>query len=188
MMTGIRSEREKMLSGESYFAMDAELVKMRRRARSICRQLNALSDDDEQERKALIRSLFCTESENVWVTSPFHCDYGVNIKVGERVLFNFNCVVLDCAEVHIGDNVLIGPGVHIYTGQHPLDAARRVKGECSARSVVIGADVWIGGGAIICPGVRIGKGSVIGAGSVVTRDIPEGVVCAGNPCRVLRKL
>lgn len=184
----MRSEREKMLAGEAYHAMDPELVAMRRRARGLCRQINACSDDDEAERNALIHSLFETTSENVWIAAPFQCDYGVNIKLGERVLFNFNCVVLDCAEVHIGDNVLVGPGVHIYTGFHPMNPVKRVAGECLARSVVIGPDVWIGGGAIICPGVNIGSRSVIGAGSVVTRDIPEGVVAAGNPCRVIRPL
>lgn len=116
---------------------------------------------------------------------PFHCDYGSNIELGERVFFNFDCVVLDVARVVIGDYTLFGPAVQVYTATHPMDAQLRRSQE-SAKSIEIGADVWIGGGAIICPGVRIGARAVIGAGSVVTRDIPEAVLAAGNPCRPIR--
>ena len=118
---------------------------------------------------------------------PFFCDYGSNIQLGERVFFNFNCVVLDVCCVTIGDHTLIGPAVQIYTATHPLDAAQRRLAE-SGKPVEIGSDVWIGGGAIILPGVRIGARTVIGAGSVVTRDVPDEVFAAGNPCRVIRHL
>jgi len=118
---------------------------------------------------------------------PFHCDYGANIKLGTRVFFNFNCVVLDVCEVRIGDYTLFGPGVQILTPLHPLDAARRRKQEYG-KPIEIGADVWVGGGALILAGVRVGARAVIGAGSVVTRDIPEDVFAAGNPCRVVRDL
>ena len=124
----------------------------------------------------------------MWIQPLFHCDYGTNIRVGEKVFFNFNCVVLDVMEVKIGSNVLFGPAVQIYTAMHPMSAVERRTWLEYAKPVEIGSDVWVGGGAIICPGVKIGSGTVIGAGSVVTRDIPEGVFAAGNPCRVIRGL
>lgn len=126
--------------------------------------------------------------EGVWIEPPFHCDYGSNIILGDKVYFNFNCVILDCAAVTIGSNVCFGPAVQIYTATHPLNAIERRAGLEFAKSIEIADDVWIGGGAIICPGVRIGARSVIGAGSVVTRDVPADVIAAGNPCRALRTL
>jgi maltose O-acetyltransferase len=124
----------------------------------------------------------------VWIEPPFYCDYGINITLGDRVFFNFNCVVLDVAPVRVRSGVLFGPAVQIYAATHPLSAAERRTGLESGRAVEVGDDVWVGGGAIICPGVRVGARSVIGAGSVVTRDIPEGMFAAGNPCRVIREL
>lgn len=121
------------------------------------------------------------------IQPPFHCDYGVNITLGARVFFNFNCVVLDVCRVTIGDYSMFGPAVQIYTATHPLDAATRRLQEYG-KPVVIGDDVWVGGGAIICPGVTVGSRSVIGAGSVVTRDVPDDVFAAGNPCRVIRAI
>jgi maltose O-acetyltransferase len=118
---------------------------------------------------------------------PFFCDYGWNILLGQKCFFNFNCIVLDVCEVRVGDFTLFGPAVQIYAATHPMNAALRRKQEFG-RPIEIGSDVWVGGGAIICPGVRIGSRSVIGAGSVVTRDIPEGVFAAGNPCRVIREI
>jgi maltose O-acetyltransferase len=123
----------------------------------------------------------------VWMQPPFYCDYGSNIFLGTRVFFNFNCVVLDVCAVRIGDYTLFGPSVQIYTAMHPLDAELRRRHEF-AKPVTIGDDVWVGGAAVICPGVTIGSKAVIGAGSVVTRDIPENVFAAGNPCRVIRTL
>ena len=124
----------------------------------------------------------------LWIEPPFYCDYGTNIAVGRNVYMNFNCVILDVAPVTIGDNVMMGPAVQIYTASHPLRAAERTAGREFARPVAVGADVWIGGAAVINPGVRIGRGAVIGSGSVVTRDIPESVLAAGNPCRVIRRI
>jgi maltose O-acetyltransferase len=118
---------------------------------------------------------------------PFYCDYGTNIELGERVFFNFNCIVLDVCPVRIGDFTLFGPAVQIYTPLHPFNAAQRRREE-SGKPIEIGSDVWVGGGAIILPGVSIGSRAVIGAGSVVTRDVPEGVFAAGNPCRVIRTI
>ena len=131
--------------------------------------------------------LFAAGGETAWLQPPFHCDFGTNIELGERVFFNFNCVVLDVCRVRIGDFSFFGPGVQIYTPLHPLNAAQRRHSEYG-RPVEIGSDVWVGGGAIILPGVRIGSRAVIGAGSVVTRDVPEGVLTVGNPCRVVREI
>ncbi|MHB1560036.1 MAG: sugar O-acetyltransferase [Isosphaeraceae bacterium] len=179
------SQREKMLAGELYDPMDSELVRARDRARDLCQDLNATREAQADERRRILAELFGSGGETVWMQPPFYCDYGSNIHLGERVFFNFNCVVLDVCRVTIGDFTLFGPAVQIYTATHPMDAMLRRRQEF-ARPIEIGADVWVGGGAIICPGVRIGARSVIGAGSVVTRDVPEGVFAAGNPCRVIR--
>jgi len=181
----VPSEREKMLAGEMYDPFDLELVAARERARDLCQDLNATRESQAEERRRILRKLLGTGGDSVWMQPPFFCDYGANIHLGERVFFNFNCVVLDVAEVKIGDFTLFGPSVQIYTATHPMDAAERRLHEY-AKPITIGSDVWVGGAAVICPGVSIGSKSVIGAGSVVTRDIPEGVFAAGNPCRVIR--
>lgn len=181
------SEWEKMLRGELYNPLEPELVEARNRARDLCQDLNATRESDEVERRRILVELFGAGGDTVWMQPPFYCDYGTNIELGERVFFNFNCVVLDVARVTIGSYTLFGPSVQIYTATHPFDAALRRRQEF-AKPIAIGSDVWVGGGAIICPGVHIGSRSVIGAGSVVTRDIPEGVFAAGNPCRVIRSI
>lgn len=181
----IRSEREKMLAGELYDAMDPALVASRNRARDLCQALNATREADSEGRRRILKDLFGAGGDSVWMQPPFFCDYGSNIHLGERVFFNFNCVVLDVCTVRIGSFTLFGPGVQIYTPLHPLDAELRRHQEYG-KPVEIGSDVWVGGGAIILPGVRIGARAVIGAGSVVTRDVPEGAFAAGNPCRVIR--
>jgi maltose O-acetyltransferase len=183
----MQSERQKMLAGEPYDPLDPELVAARARARDLCQALNATTEAQQQERRRLLRELFRAGGDSVWMQPPFYCDYGANIELGERVFFNFNCVVLDVCPVRIGSFTLIGPAVQIYTPMHPLNAALRRSQEFG-KPVEIGADVWVGGGAIILPGVRIGSRAVVGAGSVVTRDIPAGVFAAGNPCRVIREL
>jgi maltose O-acetyltransferase len=181
----MKSERDKMLAGEPYDALDPELVSARARARDLCQDLNATRESQEAARRAILRQLFARGGDTVWMQPPFFCDYGCNIELGERVFFNFNCVVLDVCRVEIGDFSLFGPAVQIYTPLHPFDAEQRRREEFG-KPVRIGSDVWVGGGAIILPGVHIGSRSVIGAGSVVTRDIPDGVFAAGNPCRVIR--
>lgn len=183
----MRSERDRMLAGEPYNGFDPALVALRNRARGLCQRLALLPPDDDAAREALLAELFGKPS-NVYVTPPFFCDYGLHITLGRNVYFNFNCVVLDVAEVRIGDNVLFGPAVQVYTATHPLDAELRASGVESGAAITIGDDVWIGGGAIVCPGVTIGARSVIGAGSVVTRDVPADMFAAGNPCRVIRSL
>lgn len=181
------SEWQKMVNGELYNALDLELVQARTRARDLCQDLNATRGAQDEERRSILRQLFARGGDTVWMQPPFFCDYGINIELGERVFFNFNCVVLDVARVAIGDYTLFGPAVQIYTATHPFDAALRRSQEF-AKPIDIGSDVWVGGGAIICPGVRIGARAVIGAGSVVTKDIPDDVFAAGNPCRVIRSV
>ena len=186
-MRTMPTERERMLAGELYDPFDPELVAGRERARNLCWALNATLEADVDERRRLLGELFGTGGDTVWMQPPFYCDYGTNIELGERVYFNFNCVVLDVCPVRIGSFTLFGPAVQILTPLHPLDHELRRKQEYG-KPIEIGADVWVGGGALILPGVRIGSRSVIGAGSVVTRDIPEGVLAAGNPCRVIRPI
>jgi maltose O-acetyltransferase len=183
----MRSEREKMLAGELYDPLDRELVAARDRARDLCQGLNATHESERDERRRIVRELFGAGGDTAWIQPPFFCDYGSNILLGERVFFNFNCIVLDVCQVTVGDYTLFGPAVQVYTAMHPMNAERRRKQEF-AKPIEIGSDVWVGGGAILCPGVRIGSRCVIGAGSVVTRDIPDGVFAAGNPCRVIREI
>ena len=181
------SEREKMLAGELYDPLDPELAAARVRARDLCQALNATREADVDERRRILVDLFGAGGEHAWMQPPFFCDYGHHIFLGRGVFFNFNCVVLDVCPVRIGDFTLFGPSVQIYTATHPLDYRLRRSRELG-RPVAIGADVWVGGAAILCPGITIGDRSVIGAGSVVTRDLPADVFAVGNPCRVVRTL
>ncbi len=181
------SEMEKMLAGELYNPFVPELIQARDRARDLCQDLNDTRERDQATRRRILIELFGQGGDSVSIQPPFFCDYGSNIFLGRNVYFNFNCVVLDVSHVDIGDFTLIGPAVQIYTAMHPMNAELRRRQEY-AKSVSIGSDVWIGGAAVICPGTTIGSKSVIGAGSVVTRDIPSGVFAAGNPCRVIREI
>jgi maltose O-acetyltransferase len=181
------TERGKMLAGELYDPMDPELVAGRERARDLCQALNATREGEQEERRRILRDLFGAGGDTVWMQPPFHCDYGANIHLGERVFFNFNCVVLDVCPVRIGDFTLFGPGAQVLTPLHPMNAELRRREEYGA-PIDIGSDVWVGAGALILPGVTIGDRAVIGAGSVVTRDVPAGVFAAGNPCRVIREI
>jgi maltose O-acetyltransferase len=183
----MRTEKDKMLAGEFYDPLDPELVQARERARNWCQDLNASREQDQDARRSILKQLFGQGGDSVWMQPPFFCDYGSNILLGQRVFFNFNCVVLDVCSVKIGDFTLFGPAVQIYTATHPMDAELRRHKEF-AKPIEIGHDVWVGGGAIICPGVKIGARTVIGAGSVVTRDVPDRVFAAGNPCRVIREI
>jgi maltose O-acetyltransferase len=183
----MRTEKEKMLAGELYDPLDPELSRERLQCRNLLKAFNDTREDQTAERTELLKQLFGAET-GVWIQPPFFCDYGTNIRVGSKVFFNFNCVILDVMAVTIGDNVLCGPSVQIYAATHPMDAGTRGKWLEFAKPVSIGSDVWVGGAAIICPGVTIGSRSVIGAGSVVTRDVPDDVFAAGNPCKVIKRL
>ena len=181
------SERQRMVAGELYDPMDAELVTARTSARNLCQLLNASAEADTGTRRQILEELFGAGGDSVLMQPPFFCDYGANIELGERVFFNFNCIILDVCPVRIGSFTLFGPSVQILTPMHPWNAEARRKKEFG-KPVEIGSDVWVGGGAIILPGVRIGARAVIGAGSVVSRDIPDGTFAAGNPCRVVREI
>ncbi|OON67695.1 sugar O-acetyltransferase [Hymenobacter sp. CRA2] len=184
----MKTEKEKMLSGELYNALDPQLTAERLQARLLLKALNDSPEDQPEERQRVLQQLLPHAGPNLWLQPPFYCDYGTNIHLGEQVFFNFNCVVLDVAPVSIGHRTLLGPNVQVYTATHPLDHQVRATGLEAGKPIVIGDDVWIGGSVVICPGVSIGSRSVIGAGSVVTRDIPADVFAAGNPCRVIRSL
>jgi maltose O-acetyltransferase len=178
-----------MVRGEPYDPRDAELVQARRRARALLAAYNATAASvDTGRRGALLRNLLARAGEGCWIEPPFQCDYGFNIELGEGAYMNFNCVILDAAPVTIGRHVLFGPGVQLYTAGHPLDAHERRAGFEWGKPIAIGDDAWIGGNVVVLPGVTIGARAVVGAGSVVTRDLPPDVLAAGNPCRVLRSL
>lgn len=182
----MNTQHHLMLAGDLYNASDAELVAMRRNARRLTRLFNESKEEEVERRRSLITELFGAVGPKFEIEPPFRCDYGVNIHAGDNLYMNFGCVLLDCAPIRIGRNALFAPNVHLYAATHPVDPRVRATGLELARPITIGDDVWLGGGVIVCPGVTIGDGSVIGAGSVVTKDIPAGVVAAGNPCRVIR--
>jgi maltose O-acetyltransferase len=184
----MKTEKEKMLAGELYDAMDQLLTEERTTARLLIKALNDSREDQPEERAAVVKSLLPNAGPGLWLQPPFYCDYGYNIKMGEKVFFNFNCVVLDVMSVTIGSRTLFGPNVQLYTAMHPMNHRERASGLEYAKPIVIGEDVWIGGSVVVCPGVTIGDRSVIGAGSVVTKSIPPDVFAAGNPCSVIRSL
>jgi maltose O-acetyltransferase len=184
----MKSEREKMLAGEGYLAMDAELGEMNAKAQEFLFQFNHSHPSQIAEREEIIKQLFGSVGKNCLIKQPFFCDYGSNIFVGDNFFANYDCVILDCNEVRIGNDVMFAPKVQIYTAYHPLEPEIRRTLLEYASPVIIGDDVWIGGGAIICPNVKIGTGTTIGAGSVVTKSIPPRVFAAGNPCRIIREI
>lgn len=181
------TELEKMIRGEEYDHSDPELRQLHRKASRILWEFNQTHPDDREIRENLLKSLFGQWVKG-YIDPPFHCDYGINIKFKGQFYANTGCVILDSAPVTIGDTVLFGPHVQLYTVGHPIDPVRRAAETEFAKPITIGDNVWIGGGTIICPGVTIGTNTTIGAGSVVTRDIPVSVVAVGNPCRVIKKV
>lgn len=182
------TERERMLAGMLYTARDPELQAAMRRAKALTRRYNATTEDQLAERQAILRELFGAVGENPWIEPTFRCDYGSHISIGRQFYANYDCIIIDVCPVTIGDFVLFGPRVCIYTAGHPIDAATRDAGLEFGKPVTIGSHVWIGGNTVVNPGVTIGDNVVIGSGSVVTKDIPANVVAAGNPCRVLRPI
>jgi len=182
------TEKEKMIGGLPYNPLDKQLISERLEARRLLKEFNQVAEDKGKELMTLLKTLIPYQGKRCFVQPPFYCDYGYNLKLGKQVFFNFNCVVLDVCEIQIGDRTMIGPNVQMYTATHPLNAKERASGTEFGKPIKIGADVWIGGGAIINPNVTIGDRSVIGSGSVVTKNIPEDVFAAGNPCRIIKKL
>ena len=182
------SEREKMLAGELYDGFAPELVEERVRARRLLGAYNATDAADREGRTRILAELIGSLGDDVWIEPPFFCDYGSNIVVGDGAYLNANCVVLDCAPVEIGAGALLGPAVQIYAATHPVSPAARAAGKEYALPASIGANTWIGGAAVILAGVTVGENSVVGAGSVVARDVPPNVLAVGNPCRVVREL
>ena len=181
------TEKQKRDAGMLYNAADdAALLRERAACKELCAAINGLPPSRAQEQAALLRRLLGRTGALFRITAPFWCDYGYNIEIGENFYANHNCVILDCARVTFGRNVLVGPDCGFYAAAHPIDPARRAAGLEYALPIAVGDNVWFGGGVRVMPGVTIGSGSVIGSGSIVTRDIPPGVVAAGNPCRVLR--
>jgi maltose O-acetyltransferase len=182
------TEKQKMLAGELYLANDPELAAESLRAAQLLQRYGQTIAGDRQHRAEILRQLLGQVGADPQIVPPFHCDYGSNIFIGDRFYMNYGGVILDCNTVHIGNDVLCAPYVQIYAAHHPVDPTLRLTGRELASPVRIGNNVWIGGGAIICPGVTIGDDTTIGAGSVVTKDIPARVLAVGNPCRVLRSL
>jgi maltose O-acetyltransferase len=187
-MKSMKSEKQKMLEGELYEPWDEELMKERERARYLVRQFNSTTETEFDKRVELIKQMFGSAGEKVYMEPNFRCDYGYNIHVGDNFFANFDCVILDVCEVRFGDNCMLAPGVHIYTATHPVNPYERIKGPEFGKSVTIGDNAWIGGGAIINPGVTIGDNVVVASGAVVTKDVPSNAVVGGNPARVIKEI
>ena len=182
------TEKERMLAGELYKAEGEELAKDNKKARRLTRLFNNTTEEEQEYRVKLLKQLFASTGENIHIEPPFRCDYGCHINVGNNFYANYDCIILDVNKVNIGSNVFFAPRVNIYTAGHPIDAEVRNDMLEFGKAVTIGDDVWIGGNTVINPGVTIGSNVVIGSGAVVTKDIPDGVIAAGNPCRVLREI
>jgi maltose O-acetyltransferase len=194
-----KTEKDKMLSGEPYKSRDPELLALYHRAKRLLTRFTDSTSDDAVDKQEILRSLLGSLGTGVWIEAPFYCDYGVNIHIGNNCFVNYNCIFVDNNRITIGDNVLIGPAVQLYTATHPLLPDDRIivdnpqnplqtRYVTRALPISIGDNCWIGGGALIMPGINIGPGTTIGAGSVVTRSVPDRCFAAGNPCRVIRTL
>jgi maltose O-acetyltransferase len=182
------TEKEKMLAGKLYIANDDELKIDFKKSRRLTRLFNNTTEEQQEYRVQLLKDLFERTGDRLYIEPPFRCDYGCNISVGNNFYANYDCIILDVCKVEIGENVFFAPRVCIYTAGHPIDAEVRNTGLEFGKPVKIGNNVWVGGSTVINPGVTIGSNVVIGSGSVVTKDIPDNVIAAGNPCRVLREI
>lgn len=182
------TEKERMLSGKLYRASDPELKREFKSAKEFSRKYNATTEEETELRSELLKGIFKSTGENCYIEPPFHCDYGCRISVGDNFYANYDAIIIDVNEVIIGNNVMFGPRVSIYTAGHPIDSDIRNELLEYGKKVKIGNNVWVGGNTVINPGITIGNNVVIGSGSVVTKDIPSDVVAVGNPCRVLREI
>ncbi|WP_336688778.1 MULTISPECIES: sugar O-acetyltransferase [unclassified Chryseobacterium] len=183
------TEKEKCAKGLLYNAnYDQELIEERIKVKDLCQEYNLLKNSDAEGRAALLRKILGKVKQNICIEPSFWCDYGYNIEVGENFYANHNLVILDCAKVTFGDHVFIGPNCSFYTANHPIDFKQRNEGLESAHPITVGDNVWFGGNVVVLPGISIGNNSVIGAGSVVTKDIPDNVVTVGNPCKVVKNI
>jgi len=182
------TEKEKMLTGKPYKAFAEDLLKERQYAKEMLFDFNGLRPTEIEKRNEIIKRLFGKVGREFFIEPPLRCDYGYNISIGENFYSNYNCIILDCAPVSIGDNVLFGPNVSLFTAGHPIHPVPRNEGIEYAFPITIGNNVWIGGGVIVNPGITIGDNVVIGSGSVVTKDIPSNVIAVGNPCKVLKEI
>jgi maltose O-acetyltransferase len=185
---GMKTEKEKMLNGELYLGSDLELRKEFLNARRLTRLFNQTLETEVDKRTELLKELFGSTGENLFIEPTFRCDYGYNTYIGENFYANFDCVFLDVCEIRIGDNCFLAPGVHIYTATHPLNAKVRITGLEYGKPVKIGHNVWIGGRSVINPGVTIGNNVVVASGSVVTKDVPDNVLVGGNPARIIKQI
>ncbi len=179
---------EKLQAGMIYNDFDDDLFQRRIYAKKLFRQYNKTDDDETELRQEIMSKLFKSVGKNVWIEPDFRCEFGKNITIGDNVYINFGCVILDCSEIIIGENTLLGPNVGIYSANHSIDAEERINGGCFGKPIHIGKRVWLGGDVKVIAGVTIGDDSIIGTGSIVTKDIPSGVIAVGNPCKILRKI
>lgn len=184
----MKTEKQKMIAGEMYDPFVPELIEGRMRARRLTRAFNQSLETDDLKRTELLKELFGSSGKDLFVEPSFRCDYGYNIHVGENFYANFDCVILDACKVQIGKNCAIAPGVHIYTATHPIEPVERVSGVEYGKPVTIGDNAWIGGRAVINPGVTIGDNVVVASGSIVTKDVPDNVVVGGNPAKVIKQI
>lgn len=181
-------EKERMLQGKLYIAQGKALKEDNKKCRRLTRLFNNTTEEQVEYRSELLKELFKSTGERLYIEPPFRCDYGCNISVGENFYANYDCIILDVCNVNIGNNVFFAPRVNIFTAGHPVDAEIRNEMLEFGKPVTIGNSVWVGGNTVINPGVTIGNNVVIGSGSVVTKDIPDNVIAVGNPCRVLREI
>ena len=182
------TEWDKLLAGQMYNDFDNDLFRRRVDAKMLFRAYNQTSDEQIELRQKLMTALFNSVGKNVWIEPDFRCEFGKNISIEDNVYINFGGVILDCEDVFIGANTLIGPNLGIYAVNHAIDAIERIRGGCIGKPVHIGKNVWLGGDVKILAGVTIGDNTIIGTGSIVTKDIPENVIAVGNPCKVIRKI
>lgn len=179
---------ERLQAGMIYNDFDDDLFQRRIYAKKLFRQYNKTDDDETELRQEIMSKLFKSVGKNVWIEPDFRCEFGKNITIGDNVYINFGCVILDCSEITIGENTLLGPNVGIYSANHSIDAEERINGGCFGKPIHIGKRVWLGGDVKVIAGVTISDDSIIGTGSIVTKDIPSGVIAVGNPCKILRKI